>query len=103
MATSDFLIEMGKRISARRKELRLTQEKLAEAMNVSLQTVSCIELGKKAIRPENLVNLCNVLDTTSDYILMGKISEKCFSSCDTLSKEDIELINTLIKRLINKH
>lgn len=45
---------MGMRISGRRKELNLTQEKLAERMGVSLQTISCIELGKKAIRPETL-------------------------------------------------
>lgn len=70
-----FLVKMGLRISKRRKELKLTQEQVAEKMEVSLQTISCIELGKKAIRPENLANLCTVLDTTADYILTGKKNE----------------------------
>lgn len=52
--SSDLLIAMGQRIARRRKELRLTQETVAERMGVSLQTVSCFELGKKAIRSEDL-------------------------------------------------
>ena len=71
MGTDIFLIEMGVRIAQRRKELHLTQEQLAEKMGVSLQTISNIELGKKAIRPQNLVNLCSHLEVTSDYILYG--------------------------------
>ena len=52
-----FLIDMGLRIAERRKAMQLTQEKLAEKMGVSLQSISSIELGKKGIRPENLANL----------------------------------------------
>ncbi len=70
-----FLIEMGERISAKRKERRLTQEQLAEAVGVSLQTVSNIECGKKGSRPENIAKICVVLDTTADYILLGEKSE----------------------------
>lgn len=76
MANDVFLINMGQRIAKRRKELHLTQEQLAEKMGVSLQTVSCIELGKKAIRPENLANLCTHLDVSADYIIYGKREEK---------------------------
>jgi len=75
MATDNFLVKMGQRIAQRRKELRFTQEQLAEKMGVSLQTISCIELGKKAIRPENLTNLCLHLEITADYILCGKRTE----------------------------
>lgn len=46
--------EMGKRISARRKELRLTQEELAEKAGLTSQTISTAETGSKALRPENL-------------------------------------------------
>ena len=49
MGNDVFLVKMGLRIAQRRKELHLTQEQLADQMGVSLQTVSCIELGKKAI------------------------------------------------------
>lgn len=84
MSNDIFLIDMGKRIAQRRKEMRLTQEQLADKMGVSLQTISCIELGKKAVRPENLANLCSQLSVSSDYILYGKRSEPQMS--DTIGK-----------------
>ena len=74
-----FLETMGLRIAGRRKELHMTQEQLAEKMGVSLQTISNIELGKKAVRPQNLANLCAYLEVTSDYILYGKRNDQQMS------------------------
>lgn len=37
---------IGKRLSARRKRLRVTQKDLAEIAGVSVSTISAIELGK---------------------------------------------------------
>ena len=48
----DLLVQMGKRMRKRRKQLRLTQEELAEKAGITLQTVSTAELGKKAMKPE---------------------------------------------------
>lgn len=79
-----FLVNMGLRIAQRRKELHLTQEQLAEKIGVSLQTISNIELGKKAVRPENLANLCSYLGVTSDYILYGKRNKQQMN--DTIAK-----------------
>ena len=97
---------MGIRISERRKELNLTQEKLAEKMGVSLQTISCIELGKKAIRPENLANLCLHLDVSADYILYGKRNEKLMSELvsklSELSSEEYSIIENLVVFLSNR-
>ena len=84
MGNDAFLVQMGIRIAQRRKELHLTQEQLADKMGVSLQTVSCIELGKKAVRPENLANLCSYLNVSADYILYGKRSEQQMN--DTIAK-----------------
>ena len=75
MGDEKLLKDIGKRINLRRKELGFTQEELAEYMDVSVQMISNLELGKKAIRPENLVKLCNTLNTSADYILQGKRSE----------------------------
>ena len=84
MGNDAFLTDMGVRIAQRRKELRITQEQLADKIGVSLQTVSCIELGKKAVRPENLANLCKHLDVTTDYILYGKRNKQQMN--DTVAK-----------------
>ncbi len=69
---SEFLEAMGRRILVRRKQLRLTQEVLAEQTGVTPQTISTAELGKKALRPENIVSLCRALDVSTDYLLHGE-------------------------------
>lgn len=106
MNNNNFLSSMGMRISERRKELNLTQEKLAEKMGVSLQTISCIELGKKAIRPENLANLCLHLDVSADYVLYGKRTEQqmidIVSKLSTLSMEEYNIVENLVTFLSNK-
>ena len=75
MSETAFLKEMGQRIMLRRKSLRLTQEELAEKMDVSTQMISNLELGKKAIRPENLAKVCDVLDVMRKKFLHIKISD----------------------------
>ena len=72
----DLLCQMGERIVARRKQLRLTQEELAEASGVTPQTISTAELGKKALRPINLIKICSALDISPDYLLLGRISSE---------------------------
>lgn len=103
MGSDAFLIDMGIRIAQRRKELRLTQEQLAEKMGVSLQTVSCIELGKKAIRPENLANLCTCLNVTADYVLYGKRNQQqmddTVSKLSALTPEEYRVVQSMIELL----
>ncbi len=103
MGKDTFLINMGVRIAQRRKELKLTQEQLAEKMGVSLQTISCIELGKKAVRPENLANLCSYLNISSDYILYGKRDSQQMTDVITklsnLEPEEYHAVQTLIELL----
>lgn len=106
MDSNNFLEKMGVRTSKRRKELHLTQEQLAEKMGVSLQTVSCIELGKKAVRPENLANMCFYLGVTTDYILYGKRSEKqmddTVAKLSELSPEAYDTVQNLIDLLVKE-
>ena len=66
------LVEIGKRIQGRRKQMGLTQEQLADKMDVSIQMVSNLERGNKAIRIENLIKLSQILNISTDYILTGK-------------------------------
>ena len=68
----NYLQQMGMRITARRKELGLTQEELADMISVSVQTISTAERGRKALRPENIAKISTALRCTTDYILIGK-------------------------------
>ena len=79
-----YLAEIGERISKRRKSMGLTQEQLAEKMDVSIQMISNLERGVKAIRIDNLVKLSKVLNVTTDYILVGYQTS---GDTDTLSQQ----------------
>lgn len=100
-----FLKEMGKRVSIRRKNLNLTQEALAEKMNVSIQMVSNLELGKKAIRPENLAKLCGILNISADYLLTGTkandLADTLTEKIRRLSDDKIELVNSIVDLCLN--
>ena len=94
------LIAIGKRIQSRRKQLGYTQEQLAEMMNVSIQMVSNLERGNKAIRIDNLVNLSQILDISTDYILTGKATaddlQGLTSRLSQLSAKDRKMIELLV-------
>ncbi len=106
MSEVDFLKEMGKRIMARRKALCFTQEALAEKIDVSTQMISNLELGKKAIRPENLAKICKALQISSDYILTGSNTPKddintISDSLTALSADELTIIKNLIEYMIS--
>ena len=71
MSTADLSM-IGHRIQARRKQCGYTQEQLADLMDVSIQMVSNLERGNKAIRIDNLIKLSEILSISTDYILTGK-------------------------------
>ena len=74
-----LLQEVGNRITARRKQLRMTQEELSEKSGVTSQTISNAELGKKGLRPENIIRICSAMNISPDYLLLGKISDEDIS------------------------
>ena len=64
----------GQRLSARRKQLRLTQEEVADLADMATQTISTAENGIKALRPANIMKLCGALNISADYLLFGTIT-----------------------------
>ena len=73
------LKQIGKRLYERRKQLHMTQDELAERSNVTAQTISTAELGKKAMRADTIVRVCAALDISADYLLFGHISSQDLS------------------------
>ena len=67
-------IALGKRIREERLKLNLTQEKLAEDVNLSTAYIGQIERGERHISLENLITIVNRLDITVDYILKDSVS-----------------------------
>ena len=68
---NELLAGIGHRISSARKSKKMTQEALAELADVSYQTISSAELGKKALRPENIIKISQALLVSTDYLLTG--------------------------------
>ena len=63
--------DYGSRIRSLRKKRRLTQEQLAEKMNVSTPYIAKIETGKQTGPVELAVEFAEFFAVSLDYILVG--------------------------------
>ena len=61
--------QIGQRIKEIRIEKHLTQEYFAKVTDVNVSHISNIETNKVKISLTLLVNICNALDVTVDYLL----------------------------------
>lgn len=106
MGDTDFLKEMGQRIMVRRKSLRMTQEELADKLGVSAQMISNLELGKKAIRPENLARVCAVLGLSADFVLTGANTKTAVDAVAEklvhLTAEELQMVSDMIDYMNKK-
>lgn len=64
---------LGKRIREERLKLNLTQEKLAEDVNLSMAYIGQIERGERSLTLDNLVAVANRLGVTIDYLLSDSV------------------------------
>lgn len=68
--------EIGRRIACRRKQLNLTQEYLAEVVEVTPQYISHIECARSIPSTEVVMRLAIALETTPDEFLVGTVRYK---------------------------
>lgn len=96
----NMLKDIGKRICTRRKELGYTQEQVAELMDVSIQMISNLERGNKAIRIDNLVKISDILCVSTDYILTGKRSatetSDLMDKMNALAEKDFRMVAMIV-------
>ena len=64
-------IRIGQRVRRKRRELGLTQERLAEQVSLSTSFIGFIERGEKVPSLDTMVKLADVLDMTLDYLVCG--------------------------------
>ncbi len=98
------LQEIGQRICARRSQMGMTQEELAERANVTSQTISFAELGKKAMRADTIIGICRALQISADYLLFGEIAHKEVSALEQkmsqLSPDQYKYLTDIINSYI---
>lgn len=63
---------IGQRIQELRKNKYLSQEEMAEQLEVSKQSISKWELDKAVPGIDKIIRMCELYGVTSDYLLMGK-------------------------------
>ena len=106
MGDSEFLKAMGQRIMLRRKSLQMTQEEFSERLGVSPQMISNLELGKTAIRPENLARVCDVLGLSADFILTGTNTKTAVDAVaeklTQLTAEELQIVSDMIDYMNKK-
>lgn len=72
---TDYKIEMGLRLKEHRKALHLTQEQMAEKLNVSIKHYGGVERGVAGLSIENLIEVSNILGIDLDYLIKGSTSK----------------------------
>ena len=97
---------LGSRIKSLRKEKGLTQQELADLVNITKVSICCYEKGNRTPNLDTFMDLVNVLDTTPNYLLGADIKVIAEDEEDysvVLPKEDIQIINEIRKNdsLIN--
>lgn len=75
---------LGKRIRAERKKLNLTQEQLAEDVDISTAYLGQIERGERNVTLDKLIPISNRLGVTVDFLLSDYISSPDDASIDTI-------------------
>ena len=99
---------LGSRIASRRKQMDMKQNILAEQIGISNNYLSGIERGKENPSLDILIKLCNALEVTPDYLLLGSmrsnnIPQNITEGLRLCSKEDVEMVYELIQILIKRN
>lgn len=92
---SDYKPGMGKRIRACREQSNLTQENMAEILNVSVKHYSEVERGLTGLAVEKLLFLSSLFNVSLDYLLKGDgeptsipfVLTEAYRSCPEEKKE----------------
>lgn len=86
-------MEFSEKLITLRKGRDLTQEQLAEQLNVSRQSVSKWESGQVIPEAEKLVELSKVFHVTLDYLLKPSEIDELSVKTDMLEQQQKQLLN----------
>ena len=97
------MIVIGKRIKAARKHAHITQEKLAEIVDISPTHMSIIERGVKTPKLDTFVRIANALGVSADAFLQDGVDHANESIMAELSirisrlpqKEQTRILNAI--------
>ena len=99
---------MGNRIKTRRKELHIKQAEFAERLNISNNHLSSIENGRQKPSLDTFIKICNLLNVTPDYLLLGNmhaynLPQDIIDKLRLCTQADIELARDFIELLVKRN
>lgn len=98
-------VAIGSRIKSARENMGLTQEELAEKIDLSTQFISTIERGVAGPSLETVINLCKVLKVSSEWLLCGKQaapdSETIATKISSLSNAQLAALDRVTDELLH--
>lgn len=101
--------KFGTRVKIAREQKGLTQEQLAEKIDMTNNYISNIERNRSIPSISTLVRICNSLDVTPDYLLLDSIYESKEYIIDEIAKKlkycnpkNLRLISGFISLLIDE-
>ena len=64
-------VSIGSRIAKLRKDYNMTQEQLAEKLDISIKHCSSVERGLSCLSLEKLIEVSILFDVSLDYLVKG--------------------------------
>ena len=89
-------MNIGERIYELRRKNSMSQEDLAEKMNVSRQSISKWESNQSVPEVEKLIQLSNIFNVSTDWILKGENSKKQTSQSNKNNLKSVQTVSTAL-------
>lgn len=84
---NDITIKIGERIQARRKELDLTQEVIANRLSLNKSTIARYESGAvEKIKLPVIQAMAQILDVNPDWLALKTDKKGCYADCVDITK-----------------
>lgn len=100
----ELAAEMGKRLCERRKQLGMTQEKVAEGVGIAYQQYNKVEKGKSCLGSDSLKRVSKVLNISADYLLTGESDntryQDVLSLMAQMTDRQIELVEQVLRCML---
>ena len=98
---------MGFRISTQRRKLNMTQEELAEKVDVSVKHISAIETGRTKANISLLYDIATCLNVTIDYFTFGIVKKSKIEEIEEYLREctdeEVDIIKVMVKAIADNH
>ena len=92
----------GSNLKKLRLQKKLTQEQLAELLDLQVQSISFIENGRTFISSDVYANICNFFDVSLEFMFKPEFQEQTIQT-KILKKEIIQMMSDCNEETLTKY